>query len=177
MHFTPDSTEQEIVTGCLKNDRTSQKKLFDRYKDSMYTLIFRIVRDEDKSCDALQEGFIQVFAGLNRFRWESTLGAWIKTIMVRSALREVKEKMYFEDYGLEAGNKTIEWDENLTGEMLDRAIAALSPGYRSVFILVEVEGYTHKEVADIMNISVGTSKSQLSRAKQVLQERLKSMGY
>jgi len=176
MHFKPDVTEQEIVKGCLRNDRYSQKKLFDRYKDAMYTLIFRIVRDEAKSCDALQEGFIQVFSGLDSFRWKSTLGAWIKTIMIRRALRVVENKIQFEEYS-KAANEIVEWDENLTGEMLDKAIAFLSPGYRSVFILVEVEGYSHKEVAAMLNISEGTSKSQLSRAKKILQEQLRNIGY
>ena len=72
-------------------------------------------------------------------------------------------------------NIPISWDDNLTGEMLDKAIAKLSPGYRFVFLMVEVEGYAHKEVAEMLNISIGTSKSQLSRAKAVLQNYLKEM--
>ena len=74
-------------------------------------------------------------------------------------------------------NIPIEWDANLTGEVLDKAIAQLSPGYRSVFLLIEVEGYNHKEVANMLEISEGTSKSQLSRAKVILQQKLKDLGY
>lgn len=175
MNFKPDPIEDELVKGCLVNDRKSQKMLFDRYKDAMYTLAFRILRDEDMACDALQEGFIKVFGSLKKFEGKSTLGAWIKTIMVRSTLRLVDKRFDTIDYEKEYANELIEWDENLTGELLDKAIASLSAGYRSVFVLIEVEGYTHKEVGETLGISVGTSKSQLSRAKKLLQEKLREL--
>lgn len=92
--------------------------------------------------------------------------------MVRSALHLLDKSFETTDYQVEFSDVTIAWDENLTGEMLDMAIAELSPGYRSVFLLIEVEGYTHKEVAEMMGISEGTSKSQLSRAKKLLQKKL-----
>jgi RNA polymerase sigma factor (sigma-70 family) len=175
MDFRPSLTEVELVAGCLRNDRKCQKALFDRYKDAMYTVAFRILRDKDMACDALQEGFIGVFASLKNFQGRSTLGAWIKTIMVRSALRLIDKKFENVEYESNLENETIEWDANLTGEVLDQAICELHPGYRSVFVLVEVEGYSHKEVAQMLNISEGTSKSQLSRAKKVLQEKLREL--
>jgi RNA polymerase sigma factor (sigma-70 family) len=175
MNFSQARIEKEIVKGCLVNDRGSQKRLFERYKDAMYTVIYRIIRDEDRACDALQEGFIRVFSGLAGYKFQSTLGAWIKTIMVRSALHAIETTIQFTDYETECSDEVIEWDDGLTGELLDKAIAALSPGYRNVFLLVEVEGYTHKEVAEMLNISVGTSKSQLSRAKLLLQQKLKDI--
>lgn len=175
MDFKLSLTEVEIIAGCLKNDRKCQKALFDRYKDAMHTIAFRILRDEDLASDALQEGFIGVFASLKNFEGRSTLGAWIKTIVVRSTLRLIDNKIEKIDYESGLENERIEWDENLTGEMLDKAISELHPGYRSVFVLVEVEGYSHKEVAAMLNISEGTSKSQLSRAKKVLQEKLKNI--
>jgi RNA polymerase sigma-70 factor (ECF subfamily) len=173
MNFKPDPIEREIVRGCLVNDRKSQKMLFDRYKDAMYTIAYRILRDEELACDALQEGFIKVFDSLKNFEERSTLGAWIKTIMIRSTLRLVDKRFETTDYETEFADEYIEWDENLTGELLDKAIESLSPGYRSVFVLIEVEGYSHKDVGEMLGISVGTSKSQLSRAKKLLQEKLK----
>jgi RNA polymerase sigma factor (sigma-70 family) len=175
MSFTLPLVEKKIVEGCLRNDRNSQKLLFDKYKDAMYTIVYRILRDEALASDALQEGFILVFSGLNSFQGRSTLGAWIKTIMIRKALRIAEKEKETLDYETELSEETIEWDDGLTGEELDRAIASLSQGYRSVFLLIEVEGYSHKEVADMLNISEGTSKSQLSRAKKNLQEKLKYM--
>jgi len=168
-------SEQEIVEGCLLNQRLFQKMLFEKYKDGMYTVVYRILRNEEQACDALQEGFIQVFLYLKNYRFESSLGCWIKTIMVRRALKILKDSIQFED--INSLNRTLSysWDENLTGEILDKAIAGLSPGYRTVFLLVEVEGYSHKEVAEMLNIAEGTSKSQLSRSKIILQEHLKKM--
>ncbi len=175
MDFKLSLTEIEILSGCLENNRKCQKMLFDRYKDAMYTVAYRILRDEELASDALQEGFISVFGSLKNFKGRSTLGAWIKTIMVRSTLRLLEKQVETTDYEDEFADETIVWDENLTGEILDEAIASLSPGYRSVFVLIEVEGYTHKEVAEMLNISEGTSKSQLSRAKKILQEKLKHL--
>lgn len=173
MDFKPSLTEIEIVSGCLSDNRKCQKMLFDRYKDAMYTVAFRILRNEDLASDALQEGFIRVFGSLKNYKGRSTLGAWIKTIIVRSTLRLLEKRFETIDYEDEFADETIEWDENMTGELLDEAIASLSPGYRSVFVLIEVEGYMHKEVAEMLEISVGTSKSQLSRAKKLLQKKLK----
>ena len=175
MVHKPSLTEIEIVYGCRVNNRKYQKMLFDRYKDAMYTIAYRILRDEELACDALQEGFIRVFGSLKNFEGRGTLGAWIKTIMVRSALRLLDKQFVTTDFEAELADVRMEWDENLTGELLDKAIASLSPGYRSVFVLIEVEGYTHREVAEMLNISEGTSKSQLSRAKKILQEKLKEL--
>ncbi len=175
--MNPDQAhiESQLVSGCLKNDRNSQRRLFERYKDAMYTIVYRMIRNEDLACDALQEGFIKVFTGLPGYKFQSTLGAWIKTIMVRSAIRVLEKRMLLADYETEFSDELIEWTDGLTGEMLDKAIESLSPGYRSVFVLIEVEGYTHQEVSEMLNISVGTSKSQLSRAKVLLQKKLKDM--
>lgn len=164
---------ENIVQGCLNNDRHAQKTLFDLYKDAMYTVVYRILRNETLASDALQEGFIQVFSGIRNFRFEATLGSWIKTIMIRSALKILRNESLFESNEPEVNQVAIEWDTNLTGEMLDKAIACLSNGYRTVFLLIEVEGYSHTEVADMLSISPGTSKSQLSRAKAILQQTLK----
>jgi RNA polymerase sigma factor (sigma-70 family) len=164
--------EIEIVKGCLKNERKSQKEFFDRYKDAMYTVVYRILRDEAMASDALQEGFINAFGSLKNYRGQSSLGVWLKTIMVRSALRMINKQLETSDNMEALPDNIIEWDENLTGEVLDKAIAGLSPGYRCIFLLVEVDGYSHREVAEIMGISEGTSKSQLCRAKKHLQKKL-----
>lgn len=175
MVFKNSFSEKEIVEECLKNNRTYQKILYEKYKNGMYTVVYRILRNEDLSCDALQEGFIQVFLNLKSYGFKASLGSWIKTIMIRSALKVLRKEMQFEELGNKEMNIPITWDENLTGETLDRAISKLSPGYRFVFLMIEVEGYSHKEVAEMLNISVGTSKSQLSRAKTALQSHLKEM--
>ncbi len=166
MQSMDKKTEKILVKNCLRNDRLSQKQLFDQYKDAMYTLCFRITANEEDAKDALQDGFIAVFNSLSSFSFKSTLGAWIKTIIVRTAIRKIK-KLHFDSIE-NIEDETYTFDESLNGEMLHTAIMMLDPGFRSVFILYEVEGYSHKEIAEIAEISLGTSKSQLHYAKKKL---------
>ena len=161
-----------LVAACLENKRKAQKELYDRYKDAMYTLAYRVLDNFDEAADALQEGFIQVFASLERYRGESSLGAWIRTIIVRAAYKKMKPVWNFEDVDAIPEPDDQLFDDNLTGNELERAILGLSDGYRLVFNLIEVEGYKHHEVAKMLNISVGTSKSQLYHAKKKLQQEL-----
>ena len=112
--------------------------------------------------DALQNAFVGVFQQLADFRQQSTLGAWVKTIVVRRALRTLRRALRMEVYDQDRHPEPlVAWRDNLTGEALDRAIGELPAGYRAVFCLVEVEGYAHREVAALLTISEGTSKSQL----------------
>lgn len=178
MAFTISDTESSLVEACLKNDRLAQKALYDRYKDAMYTVAYRITNDFDLAQDALQDAFIQIFKGLSKFRQESTIGAWIKVIVVRTALKTIKKQPHFssiEDHIIGHQHEYIDWGDYLDSEYLEKAIQDLPSGYRSVFILIEIEGYPHKEVAKMLNISEGTSKSQLYHAKKKLRAYLKNL--
>lgn len=167
-------TEPELVKACMENDRTAQKVLYDKYRRAMYTLAYRIMGDFDDANDVLQDAFVKIFRGLPSFRGESTLGAWIKTIVVRTAYSKLrKEKRFFEPVENVAASMTIDWGHRLDADYLEKAIMSLPEGYRSVFILIEVEGYSHKEVAALLDISEGTSKSQLFYAKRKLRDMLK----
>ncbi len=174
MRKEPDFEETKLIEFCKKNDQKSQKKLYNKYKDSMYTIALRITGNEDDAAEVLQDSFVQIFCNISDFLGKSTLGAWIKTIVVRGAIKKVKKQIRFEDFD-KVEHEIIYWPENLDGEILEKAINQLDPGYRSVFVLIEVEGYKHKEVAQILKISVGTSKSQLFHAKRILREKLKVM--
>ena len=145
----------------------------------MYTILFRMLNDESEASDALQETFVAVFRGLDAFRFQSALGAWIKTIAIRTGIAHQKKQrsLYHTSVNDLRENEPIVWPDNLTAETLDRAMSKLPPGYRTVFLLVEVEGYTHKEVAEMLGISDGTSKSQLYHAKRFLQNELKDYRY
>lgn len=150
-----------------------QKQVYERYCDAMYTTAFRILNDADMANDSLQEAFIQVFTDLKQFRGDSTLGAWIKTIVIRTSLRKLKKEDTFSRIDIEQNGDTISWPEEMKGEDLERAILSLADGCRTIFLLVEVEGYKHREVAELLKISEGTSKSQLFYAKKQLQILLK----
>lgn len=169
-------TEAELIEACLSEDRLAQKELYDRYSRAMYTAAYRITSDFDLANDVLQEAFVKIFRHLKNFRKESTLGAWIKTIVVRTALSRVRKEKIVEplqDYHTK--DMVLDWGHHIDADYLERAIQALPHGYRTVFVMIEVEGYSHKEVADMLEISVGTSKSQLFYAKKKLREALKHM--
>ncbi len=175
----PGSTSEKehiLIRGCLNNDRAAQKQLFMDYKDAMYTVLYRMLGNAEDAEDALQEGFVSVFTNLKSYRGDGALGGWMKTIFIRIAIKKINARKYFEDTDNIPETEMV-YDDNLTGEVLEKAILSLDVGYRTVFVMVEVEGYKHKEVAEILQISEGTSKSQLSRAKGILRERLKHLGY
>ncbi|HRW20693.1 MAG TPA: RNA polymerase sigma factor [Bacteroidales bacterium] len=164
--------EKKLIKQCLKQNRKAQETLYNKYKDAMYSICLRFTSNQDDAREALQEGFITVFTELKKFRGESGIGSWIRTIMIRNAIKVLKrKKIYF----IESSNITdsITWDDNLTGDLLHEAIINLSDGYRTVFLLYEVEGYSHSEISQMLNISEGTSKSQLFYAKRKLRNFIK----
>ncbi len=166
-------TETELIQGCLREDRLAQRALYDKYSQAMYSLAYRITGDFELANDVLQEAFIKVFRHLGDFRKESTLGAWIKTIVLRTALGKVKKQQHFLPEESIPADYALDWGDFIEADYLEQAIQDLPPGYRTVFLLIEVEGYTHQEVADLLGISVGTSKSQLFYAKKRLRESLR----
>ena len=170
------SDDALLLAGCLAHDRTAQHQLYQRYKTAMFSCAVRILNDRDLAQDALQDAFVVVFQQLATFRQLSTLGAWIRQIVVHTALQTLRREQRMEVYDHERHQEPlVPWHDNLTGEALARAIAELPAGYRAVFCLVEVEGYLHREVAELLHISEGTSKSQLHQAKRLLQVKLASL--
>lgn len=170
---TAAMTESELIDACLSDDRLAQKELYDRYSRAMYTAAYRITSDFELANDVLQEAFVKIFRHLAGFRRESTLGAWIKTIVVRTALSRMRKEIRMEaleDHHFK--DQVVDWGHHLDADYLEKAIQALPAGYRSVFVMIEVEGYSHKEVAAMLDISVGTSKSQLFYAKKKLRKSL-----
>ena len=163
-------TENELIDACIQNNRFAQRTLYDRYKRAMYTLAYRLTGDFDEANDVLQDAFLDVFKNLSSFRKDASLGAWIKTIVARKAYKQFK-KVSFIDYS-ENITETETWDETLNSEYLEKAILSLPEGFRTVFVMIEIEGFTHREVAELLSISEGTSKSQLFHAKKRLREML-----
>lgn len=168
--------EEEIIRGCLENDRASQKALYDRFKARMYTLAWRITGNFEDAGDVIQEGFLQVFRHLRDFRGGSKLGTWIHTIIAREAIRKVKDRIYFEDLEEVETETLLDWGGPIDTEYLEKAIAELPEGYRAIFTLYEIEGFRHREIAGLLDISENTSKSQLFKAKRLLKEKLNTVG-
>lgn len=174
---SPDISERDLVERCVATDRPAdrrmaQRMLYDRYKRAMYSTAYRITNDPDHAHDVLQDAFVEVFRSLDKFAFRSTLGAWIKTIVVRQAIRKQQLEGRFETLDETRHDQPALLPDTLTGAELDAAIRTLPTGARTIFLLVEVEGYMHHEVATMLGVSEGTSKSQVSYAKKLLRQRL-----
>ena len=166
-------SERELISGCLAQQRLAQHALYEQYKRAMYTLAWRITNDWGLAAEVLQDAFLLVFHHIGDFQGRSTLGAWIKTIVVRTAIRKAKYRpAAFEELDCRHDQDTIDWGHTLDTDYLEQAIQALPEGYRAVFVLAEVEGFSHKEIGALLGIAEGTSKSQLFSAKKRLREQL-----
>ena len=151
-----------------------QQLLYDKFSPKMYGVCLRYSGNEDDASDILQEGFIKVYKNLIKFRGEGSFEGWIRRIFVNTSIEHFRKKVKLYNV-TEVQENTIE-DTNLDAlDMLAtkdiiKLINELSPGYKAVFNMHVIEGYSHKEIADILGITEGTSKSQLARAKGVLKK-------
>jgi RNA polymerase sigma factor (sigma-70 family) len=167
--------EQELIDGCRKGDRSFQRALYDRFSRKMLVVCLRYSKSSAEAEDILQEAFVKVFQGIKDFRQESKLETWITRIMVNTALNAQRKKLYlFPMVDVEDTNLTEE-EVSVTGmnvqDLLDM-IQSLPQGCQVVFNMFAIEGYSHKEIADLLGISEGTSKSQYARARSLLQNKL-----
>lgn len=154
-----------------------QKALYDKYSSSMYAVALRYSKSVPEAEDTLQEAFVKIFQSLATFRNESALKFWIKRIVINSALNQQRNKLYM--YPMVDVNDLYDWAEegnavsNYSYSELLSMIRELPDGCRIIFNLYAIEGYKHHEVASLLNISEGTSKSQYARAKMLLQAKVK----
>jgi RNA polymerase sigma-70 factor (ECF subfamily) len=167
----------QIVTACIRQDRKAQRALYERFAPVMHTVCLRYVRDSSEAEDVLLKGFMKVFQNLKNFRSEGSLEGWIRRILVNEALMYIRKNknMYLEvDVEEASGAQSIRVDHLAEQELMD-LIHELPVGYRTVFNLYAIEGYAHHEIAEKLNISEGTSKSQLSRARQILRQKIEKL--
>jgi RNA polymerase sigma-70 factor (ECF subfamily) len=161
----------------MEGNRRMQEELYRRFSPRMYAVCLRYASNAEEAEDILQEGFIKVFKKLSSFRGDGSFEGWVRRIFVNTAIEQFRRKRYLLPV-TEKEENTIEGKYfSVLDELAEKDILALvqdlSPGYRTVFNMYVVEGYTHKEIADMLGISEGTSKSQLSRAKVILQDMVK----
>ncbi len=170
-------TESDLISGCIDGDRRMQEELYRRFSPRMYAVCLRYAGNAEEAEDILQEGFIKVYKKLASFRSEGSFEGWIRRIFVNTAIEHFRRKKYLQPV-TEKEENTLEGNYlSVLDDLAERDIMALvqqlSPGYRTVFNMYVVEGYTHREIGDMLGISEGTSKSQLSRAKVILQEMVR----
>lgn len=170
--------EEQLVKKCLEKDALAQKQLFEHYSRRMMGVCLRYSQDGDEAQDVLQMGFIKVFEKLDMYNFKGSLEGWIRKIIVNTALDNIRRNKKFlndvemdkVDYQLHNHNENA--IDSLSAQDLLKVIQEMPPGFRTVFNMFAIEGYSHKEIAEELNISVNTSKSQYSRARAHLQKTL-----
>ena len=174
------SSERELLEACKRGDRTAQKKLYDSLAAKMFAICLRYMGQRDAAEDVLQEGFITLFSRLDSYSGEGSFEGWARKIFVNTALMELRKK----DALKMSEDLETAWNVSSDGvsqvqsvgylELL-KLIASLPPGYRTVFNLSVIEGYSHREIAQTLGITEATSRSQLQRARVMLQEKIKKL--
>ncbi|MCX7985957.1 MAG: sigma-70 family RNA polymerase sigma factor [Bacteroidales bacterium] len=171
---------QDIINKCLKGDRASQEKLYREYAGKMWVVCRRYARDTEQAKDILQEGFVVIFEKIHQFKGKGSFEGWMRRIFINLALAEYrKKKLFFFDSNElplqhdELDDEVFEDDDiQLTGAELLELIASLPTQYRMVFNLYAIEEMSHKEIANMLGISEGTSKSNLFRAREWLRKKI-----
>lgn len=168
--------EESIIRGCLRGSVQSQKHLYERYAGKMYAVCLRYARAPADAADILQEGFVKVFTKMEQFNFQGSFEGWVRRIMVNTALRTYQRQRFdFEQSGYERlPDMPVDPDAlaTLSEKELLTLIAKLPDGYRMVFNLVAIEGYSHAEAAELLGIQESTSRSQLTKARRWLIEQL-----
>jgi RNA polymerase sigma-70 factor, ECF subfamily len=169
--------DKELIGRVLAGDPRAERALYDTHVDRVFRLVFRMAGDLDRAQEFTQETFIRAFARLAEFRGEAALSTWLGSIAISIALNGLRKVRRFQEreIGLDdvpaMGRMRAEADPDLK-ERLAQAIDALPPGYRAVFLMHDVEGFTHEEIAGSLGVHPGTSKAQLFRARARLREAL-----
>ena len=173
----PRLADRQLVTRCLAGDRTAERALYDAHVDRIYRLMFRMAGEADLAADFTQETFIRGFERLRQYRGESSLGTWLHAIAVSVALnglRQVK-RLHGRTEPIEESAHVAVQPTGFTADLkarLHAAVDALSEKLRPVFVMHDVEGYTHEEIAGTLGIPVGTSKARLFDARAKLRVAL-----
>ncbi|MEL6672684.1 MAG: RNA polymerase sigma factor [Bacteroidota bacterium] len=169
-----------MVEACKAGDRLAQSRLYKLYSRAMFNICTRILGDHAAAEDALQEAFVSAFRKIHSFEGRASFGAWLKRIVVNKCLSQVnRQKLFFEPLDERLVEDKVDEpigtvDLALTPQRIQEAIKSLPEGCRVIFTLYQMEGYDHQEIAQILDVSVSTSKSQYHRAKKLLQARLSS---
>lgn len=169
-------TIEDLVQGCLNNDQKAQRDLYERYSSLMFSICYRYVGDAAQAEDIMISGFMKIFSNITQFKGEGSFEGWMRRIVVNESLSFIrKNKSMYLEVDIQTAN--YEPDYRLLGNQLEtedlmKLVNNLPVGYKTIFNLYAIEGYSHKEIAEMMGININTSKSQLSRARALLQRNL-----
>lgn len=174
-------TDDELIHGCIRNDAASQKAVFDRYASRMLGVCYRYARNSSDAEDILQDSFIKVYNKIGQFKSEGSFEGWIRKIVVHTAIKKYSLLRYQKEtngYELNDDHDLPE-DPSAYNHLSEKDLMALinnlPDGYRIIFNMYVIEGYRHEEIADILHIQPGTSRSQLVKARLMLQKQILAM--
>ncbi len=168
-------TEYELIKGCIRQDAKCQRLLFEQMSRKMMSVCLRYANDAMEAEDMLQDGFIRVFNNIHQFKFEGSFEGWVRRVVVNCALKHLqKKRIHFLE--VSDTNNHLKMESyafsNLGEDELMKLIGRLPDGYRIVFNLNIIEGYTHEEIAQMLNIQASTSRSQLVKARKMLQHQI-----
>lgn len=176
LKFCLENNLHHIIKGCKAGKRSAQKDLYNYFADEMFTICLYYSKDYQDAEDTLHESFIKVFDHIKQLKSTQAAGGWIRRIMINTALAKYRRNkiMYVVDDNVDFKDEVHTDDvlDKISADELMEMIMDLSPRYKLVFNLYAIEGYAHKEIAEKLNISIGTSKSNLARARYILQEKV-----
>ncbi|NRB52906.1 MAG: sigma-70 family RNA polymerase sigma factor [Saprospiraceae bacterium] len=169
-------TERELIEGCMREDRKCQQEVFRRYASKMMGVCLRYARHQMEAEDLLQDAFIKVYNNISKFEYKGSFEGWIRRIVVNTALKNYSKKSFtYEQIGVEEQPESSAPPEvyaHLHEEELLKLVADLPDGYRVVFNLYAIEGYSHKEISEMLGCQESTSRSQLVKARKLLQSQI-----
>jgi RNA polymerase sigma-70 factor (ECF subfamily) len=175
------SDEQLIIAGCKKNESWARKKLYELYAPAMMGVCARYTKDRETAKDVLHEGFITIFTKINTFSAEGSFEGWMRRIFTTTAIDFLRNSSFsvsltdITEQEEKVGNLEDSVVEELSAEEIMKCISELPPGYRLVFNLYAVEGYSHAEIAKMLNIKEGSSRSQFAHARRLLQNKIEKL--
>ena len=172
--FYPSMTEQAIIAGCLHNDPSSQRELYSRYSPKMLSVCYRFAQNREDAEDMLQEGFIKIFTQMHTFQNKGAFEGWIRRIIVHTCINFLKKYKKFNEnidliYAQNQPAKEETIPSIMQGKQVIECIRLLPVGYKTVLNLYAIEGFSHKEIGEILDIEESTSRSQYTRAKAMLE--------
>jgi RNA polymerase sigma factor (sigma-70 family) len=171
--------EQELIKACIEGDSKAQKNLYTRYSRMMFGMCLRYSSNYDDAKDILQDGFVKVFTKLGQFTSSGSFEGWMKRIFINTALEHYRSnRNHMNQSDVEFANEKPHHDftiEKISQQEIIAILNKMPDGYRNVLNLYIIEGYSHAEIGEMMGISEGTSKSQLSRARVILQKEILKM--
>src|SRR6185436_11385429 len=170
-------TEEIMLAGCLTNNAASQEALYNRFSPRMLGVCYRFSKNREDAEDMLQEGFIKVFSQIHQYRGDGALEGWIRRIVVHTCINVLKKNKKFSDsvditFANGIGIREESIPSIMQAKEVVECIRLLPIGYRTVLNLYAIEGYSHKEIGNMLDIEESTSRSQYTRAKQMLEEIL-----